>query len=103
MELVGGLARVIEDLEKLLVPVAKIVEVPTGPGLDLLLFEELGQLLDDVVLGEWPQEKIGGAKSEPGYVEKRRTPAPADGEGGDVTSRLLKAKRKVRKDLGDRQ
>jgi hypothetical protein len=53
-------------------------------------------------------EQLGGAKTEPGFVEKRRPPATAktqeaDQEGPDVTSRLLKAKRRARKDMEDKK
>ncbi|MCP4248527.1 MAG: VWA domain-containing protein, partial [bacterium] len=48
-------------------------------------------------------EQLGGAKVEPGFVEKRRAPAPGESKDGDdqaedVTSRLLKAKRRAQKD-----
>ena len=48
------------------------------------------------------QTELGGAQVEPDFVEKRRTPAAGDqqDEGGEeVTSRLLKAKRRARRDL----
>jgi uncharacterized membrane protein len=47
------------------------------------------------------QQELGGAKAEPGFVEKRRKPAAGDAqeEGEDVTSRLLQAKRRARRDI----
>ncbi|HUU82032.1 MAG TPA: VWA domain-containing protein [Phycisphaerae bacterium] len=51
-------------------------------------------------------ERLGGAKAEPGFVEKRRPPAPAkagEEEGPDVTSRLLEAKRRARKDMEEKK
>lgn len=46
-------------------------------------------------------EQLGGAKGEPRYVEKRRKPAgdSKEDQEADVTSRLLKAKRRARKDI----
>ena len=53
-------------------------------------------------------EQLGVAKAEPGFVEKRRTPAPGESkesepEGEDVTARLLKAKRRARKDIDEKE
>ncbi len=48
------------------------------------------------------QENLGGAKTTPDTVDKRRKPASAksdEKEDQDVTSRLLKAKRRARKDF----
>ncbi len=48
------------------------------------------------------QQELGGAKTEPDYVDKRRAPADGDkaeGDDEDVTSRLLKAKRRARRDI----
>jgi hypothetical protein len=53
-------------------------------------------------------EQLGGAKAEPGYVEKQRAPAGGESKEGeqeaeDVTSRLLKAKRRARKDIEEKK
>ncbi|HNQ24707.1 MAG TPA: VWA domain-containing protein [Phycisphaerae bacterium] len=52
-------------------------------------------------------EALGGARTAGDWQEKRRAPAPADkGEGAgdeDVTSRLLRAKRRARRDMDDRK
>ena len=52
--------------------------------------------------------QLGGAKTEPGFVEKRRPPAPDESKEGqeeeaDLTSRLLKAKRRARKDMDEKK
>ena len=49
-------------------------------------------------------EALGGAKTQPEYKERRRPPAglgpePPDQAAEDVTSRLLRAKRRARKDM----
>jgi hypothetical protein len=53
-------------------------------------------------------ERLGGAKAEPGFVEKRRAPAPGESEEGepegeDVTARLFEAKRRARKDIDKKE
>ena len=46
---------------------------------------------------------LGGAQSAGSYQEKPRRPAPAEegGAGDDMTSRLLRAKRRARRDMDD--
>lgn len=49
---------------------------------------------------------LGGAKTSEPYREKRRAPAPSEtpaGEGEDMTSRLLRAKRRAREDQEERR
>ncbi len=53
-------------------------------------------------------ETLGGAKAQPEYKEKRRKPAGLGTDesaeaGEDMTSRLLRAKRRARRDLDDEQ
>jgi len=53
------------------------------------------------------QQRLGGAQATPEYQEKRRRPAGEKakeaGEGDDVTARLLRAKRRARKDIEDQE
>ncbi len=53
------------------------------------------------------QAELGGAKTEPDYVEKRRTPAPAQSgdkeDKADVTARLLEARRRARMNIDERK
>ncbi|MCK4660819.1 MAG: VWA domain-containing protein [Phycisphaerae bacterium] len=52
------------------------------------------------------QDQLGGAKTEPGFQEKRRRPAKAGGKGDqadqeETTSRLLRAKRRAQEQQED--
>ena len=107
-QLKGTRERVREDLkEKKGDTLTRLAQTPTErTGRDASRRFDVGDAAAKQSAGDL-HDALGGAKTGEDYKEKRRKPAPAsDEDTGDdegMTSRLLKAKRRARKDIDDKK